>query len=135
MVYCTIHAYTQGNPDKIFRGVAGDKTICGQVDGPAKDYPYLYFYNPIYSTDLRYCVKECPYYDGSTLTQTSIYNSASYTPDGTTYDFKIKQDGSWDTAGNTAPTSAANLYIGYETSPVLDRVCIPSSAAFANALK
>lgn len=57
MVYCTIHAYTMGNPDKIFRGIAGDKTICGQVDGAAKDYPYLYFYNPIFSLDSRYCVK------------------------------------------------------------------------------
>jgi len=35
MVYCTIHAYTQGNPAKIFRGVAGDGTICGEVGGLA----------------------------------------------------------------------------------------------------
>lgn len=29
MVYCTIHAYTNGDPTKIFRGVANDGVICG----------------------------------------------------------------------------------------------------------
>lgn len=57
MVYCTIHAYINGKPTKVFRGIDRDGVICGDVDGPAKDYPYLYFFNPITSMDNRYCLK------------------------------------------------------------------------------
>jgi hypothetical protein len=48
MVYCTGVAYANGDPTRIFRGIADPTitpvTICGQDS--AADYPYLYFYNP-----------------------------------------------------------------------------------------
>lgn len=67
MVYCTIHAYTKGDPDRMFRGVAQGQVICGEVGGVAEEFPYLYFYNPVNSLDNRYCLKSCPTYqeDGS----------------------------------------------------------------------
>ena len=45
MLYCSYYAYTQGNLDNIFRGTDPDQNICGV--GGTKDYPYLYFTDPI----------------------------------------------------------------------------------------
>jgi hypothetical protein len=44
MVYCSIYAYTKGNPDLIYRGTDVDNNICGV--GNTAAYPYLYFTNP-----------------------------------------------------------------------------------------
>lgn len=45
MVYCSVFAYTSGNPFLLFRGTDPDKRICG-VD-PVASYPYVYFTNPL----------------------------------------------------------------------------------------
>lgn len=45
MVYCSYYAYSFGNISTIFRGTDPDKNICGE--GLTKDYPYLYFANPL----------------------------------------------------------------------------------------
>jgi hypothetical protein len=67
MIYCTIHAYTNGNPNRIYRGVSGTD-ICGQPGGDAENYPYVYFYNPLEDltdpTSKRKCVSACPTYSG-----------------------------------------------------------------------
>ena len=55
MVYCTIHAYLNGNPDKIYKSVGINDNICGQ-DATA-NYPYIYFYNPLEGLSSRYCMK------------------------------------------------------------------------------
>ena len=57
MIYCSIHAYTSGDPSVMYRGVDKNGDICGEEGGDAKDYPYVYFYNPIDSVDNRVCVK------------------------------------------------------------------------------
>ena len=45
MVYCSIYAYTKGNPDLIYRGTDVDNNICGL--GATANFPYLYFADPI----------------------------------------------------------------------------------------
>ena len=57
MIYVTIYAYVDGNVDVIYRGVSENKVQCGKPGGDAAKYPYLYFKNPLSSTDLRFCVK------------------------------------------------------------------------------
>lgn len=45
MVYCSIYAYTKGNPNIIYRGTDIDNNICGE--GVHNNHPYLYFTYPI----------------------------------------------------------------------------------------
>ena len=60
MIYVTIHAYVQGDIDKIYRGVDGEGHICGDKDSGTEDFPYVYFYNPSEVYQYRICVEKCP---------------------------------------------------------------------------
>ena len=55
MVYCTIHAYINGDPNKIYRSVGINSTVCGENE--TANYPYVYFYNPLEGMQSRYCMK------------------------------------------------------------------------------
>lgn len=134
MIYCTAHAYANGDPSKIYRGVSDYQQICGEKGGLAQDYPYVYFYNPLLNISNRFCVKTCPTFNGSTLTNLDCYrNDTTALPD-CAYDFWLDQNGSVS-ASSAAYSPTVNAILGYETTAVLDRVCAPSSAALTNALK
>jgi hypothetical protein len=78
MIYVTIHAYIDGNPDNIYRGVGRDNNSaieCGT--GAAKNYPYIYFYNPFHTIEDKVCVKECPSYSGNSLSDLQCYNDTT----------------------------------------------------------
>ena len=60
MIYVTIHAYVQGDIDRIYRGIDGVGNICGQKDSDTENMPYVYFYNPFDVYLYRICVDECP---------------------------------------------------------------------------
>lgn len=88
MIYVTIHGYLNGNPDKIFRAVAGDGVICGEVGGAAQLYPYAYFYQPIASMNNRVCVQTCPTWSNNALSTLSCYPSHTGLA-ACSYDFTI----------------------------------------------
>lgn len=89
MIYCTIHAYTKGDTDKIYRGIDGQGNICGDPDSPAADYPYVYFYNPQEVYQYRYCVKECPVWDGTAVPTIPIYNELTDAEETSAWDHTI----------------------------------------------
>lgn len=134
MVYCTIHAYLNGDPSKIYRGVSDYQQVCGEKGGLAQDYPYVYFYNPVFNISNRFCVKSCPTFNGTTLTALECYRNDTTTLPDCNYDVYLDQNGSVN-VGYTPYIPAGNQILGYETTSVLDRVCGPSSAALTNALK
>lgn len=57
MIYCTAHAYANGNPYDIYRGIDGDGNVCGSTGDGTTDYKYVYFYNPKDVYEYRMCVK------------------------------------------------------------------------------
>lgn len=134
MVYCTIHAYLNGDPSKIYRGVSDYQQICGEKGGLAQDYPFVYFYNPVFNISNRFCVKSCPVFNGTTLTNLECYLNDTATLPDCNYDILIDQNGSVS-AANAPYVPLTNQILGYETTNVLDRVCAPSSAALANTFK
>lgn len=134
MVYCTIHAYVNGDPSKIYRGVSDYQQICGEKGGLAQDYPYVYFYNPLFNISNRFCVKSCPVFNGTTLTNLDCYLNDTATLPNCNYTVWLDQNGSVNAAFSPY-TSGLNQIMGYETTAALDRVCAPSSAALTNALK
>jgi len=67
MVYCTIHAYLNGDPTKIYRPVSDYQQVCGEKGSVTQDYPYLYFYNPLFNISNRFCVKSCPAFENNAL--------------------------------------------------------------------
>jgi hypothetical protein len=56
MIYLTAFAYSSGNPSNIFRPIASSGTACGDVNGLASAYPYVYYSNPLEMTTRKYCV-------------------------------------------------------------------------------
>lgn len=128
MIYCTIHAYLNGDPDIIFRGIA-DNVVCGKTGGVAENFPYVYFYNPIYSTDNRVCVKTCPSFSGGSLSTLSCYTGHSVS---CSYDVTFASDGSVS-ASNSAMNSNS-IFLGYETTAVLGRLCMPSASVISDGL-
>lgn len=129
MVYCTIHAYASGDPSKIYRPVSDYQQVCGEKGSLTQDYPYLYFYNPLFEINNRFCVKSCPVYENNALKKIECYRNE--TGQDCTYSATINQNGSFSIT--RIPTKGD--IIGYETTSVLDRVCIPSPAVMTNALK
>lgn len=122
MVYMSSAAYSTGNLTKIFRATDSNGVACGDPSGVAKDYPYSYFFNPT-SGDLsnRYCVKECPYFSNGAITTIDCYGQASCN-----YALTITTSGTY-----TVNPSSTSQIIGYETSFVIDRICVPSSTVFS----
>lgn len=128
MIYVTFHAYLDGNPTNLYRGIANN-VVCGEVGGVAENYPYVYFYNPIYSTDQRVCVKTCPTFTSGSLSTVSCYAGHGVT---CSYDVTFSSDGS--VSVSTSAMNTTNYFIGYETSMAMDRICLPSSAVLAGGL-
>lgn len=128
MIYVTIHAYTNGNATALYRGIAKN-TICGEVGGNAADYPYVYFYNPIYSTDQRVCVQSCPTFSSGSLSTVSCYSGHGVS---CSYDVSFTSSGTTTVSTNTMDTSS--YFLGYETTLVMNRVCLPSSTVLTNGL-
>jgi hypothetical protein len=122
MIYISSYAYANGNLTKIFRATDSNGIACGDPTGPAANYPYAYFYNPT-TGDLtnRYCVTSCPYFSGGSLTTLSCYNQGSCT-----YALSITSSGTY----SLNPSSTTQI-IGYETSAMINRICVPSTTVFA----
>ena len=81
-------------------------------------------------------MKSCPYFDSNN----NLVLSECYTPTVnatgpgcTAYNAIITKDGNFSTG--SVPNPYNGLYIGYETTAILNRVCLPSSAVLSNALK
>lgn len=120
MVYLSAYGYANGNPSKVFRATDSNGNVCGDPSGVAANYPYAYFYNPT-SLDLsnRFCVASCPYFSSGSLTTLSCYGQTC------NYAVTITSSGTY-----TVNPSSTSVIIGYETSSVIDRVCIPSTTVF-----
>ncbi len=117
MVYLASYGYTNGNTSKIFRATDSNANVCGLPGGVAANYPYAYFYNPT-TLDLskRYCVQTCPSFVNGALSTLSCYGQANCA-----YSLTVLASGSY----STSPSSTSQI-IGYETSALIGRVCIPS---------
>jgi hypothetical protein len=127
MIYFTAIAYRNGNPTNIFRPIASN-VACGDTNGPAAAYPYVYYTNPLDMLNHRYCVASCPGLDSNGNVPTSI----QVYPNGTTITFTVTVSSS----GNAnASFTSSTVDVGYESSVVLNRICMPSSTVFANAFK
>lgn len=124
MVAISSNAYVNGNLDKIFRATDSNGVACGDPTGPAANYPYAYFFNPT-TGDLsnRYCVTACPYFSSGALTTLTCYNQANCA-----YALTVTSSGAY----SVSPSSTTQI-IGYETSSIVNRLCVPSSTAFAGA--
>lgn len=126
MIYLAAYGYSYGNVSGVFRGIDKYGNVCGK--GTLANYPYLYFSNPYATvmTDVlqnKICVSSCPSWNGSAVVPVGCTPSADCT-----YTFTYKSDGTKATGTGTAPTSSDVL--GYDSSVVADRVCIPSSSLF-----
>ena len=124
MVYFSIYGYTNGNLSKPYRATDSNGIICGEPGGVAELFPYAYFFNPT-TLDLsnRYCVVTCPSFDSTnTLSTLNCYGTTC------TYALTIDSTGSY----SVNPTTTSQI-IGYDTSALIGRVCVPSSTVFAGA--
>lgn len=131
MIYCTIHAYSQGDVDNIYRGVDGGGHICGDKDAGTLDFPYVYFYNPTAVYTYRMCVDECPELnsDGTTITTVKFWDDTTNADGGTvTWDIEIDETGEFDMT-----TVTTGQRIGYDSILTLDRVCVPDPIVLSNA--
>lgn len=130
MIYMAAYGYSVGNPYNAFRGVDKGGNQCGL--GVTSAYPYLYLINAIYDISQRNCVDACPYYDGSTVPSVNYYD---YTTPGSsgaiTYDIIYDNYGN-DIAPGT-PQASTNK-IGYDTTLVLGRLCVPNPHMFSATL-
>lgn len=59
-VFALQYAFTKGDPSRLIQPFDPDHTPCGK--GKAKDYPFIYFADPLGKHMFRdtVCVKECP---------------------------------------------------------------------------
>lgn len=133
MVYCSIYAYSFGNLSSVFRGTDSTLNICGK--GLTADYPYLYFTNPVsanmskrvYPSSLFRCVKACPSYGASpTLPVIDCFTNTDI--GSCNYDNILSSHG--DTVNPSAPGSGGFDILGYDSYPVIDRLCLPSTGTF-----
>jgi hypothetical protein len=126
MVYLAAYGYSQGNPDYVYRGIDQSGNVCGKDTYAA--YPYLYFYNPVASLmttslDNRICVDSCPVWNGTAVKQVNCLTSTQCA-----YTFTYDSSGNKVTGG-VAPTPTD--VIGYDSTGILGRICMPSSSMFA----
>ena len=125
MGYMSIYGYTNGNLSRPYRATDSSGNACGEPGGAAELYPYAYFFNPT-TLDLsnRYCVKACPYFDNSgSLTTIECYGQGSCN-----YAVTVDSSGSY-----SANPSTTTEIIGYDTSTLISRVCVPSTTVFSGA--
>lgn len=131
-----VYGYSNGNPYNAFRGVDKGGNQCGL--GATAAYPYLYLSNPIKDISDRLCVDACPYYDGTTVFAANYYNYGTPASSGAfTYDIKYDNYGNEFSPGtNAAPTTQTTGFkIGYDSTLVLSRLCVPNPNMFTNAVK
>jgi hypothetical protein len=134
MIYCTIHAYINGNPNNIYKSIGDNQRICGNSTSGTAEYPFIYFYNPLEGISSRYCMKGCPYFDiNGTLTIPECYSINITGPGCSVYHAIVQKNGNF--TGNSAPNPYNGLYIGYETKEVLNRICLPTLTVLTNALQ
>lgn len=120
MCYATGVAYNTGNPVRIFRPIATNGDVCGYPGTTAESYPYSYYANPMDMVNNRYCVASCPVGTDTSLTTSSGTVSVTV---------------NIDSSGTATPAVwNTNSKLAYDSSVILDRICIPSTAAFTNAL-
>ena len=124
MVYLTYWGYKNGDLNKPFRGVDEFGSICGDSTNTlTKQLKYIYYYNPSDSIDKRTCVSFCPSYtSGSVNTPTRTTSASASSVASWTVEY--------DTDANTAGTVNAASVVGYDTSALLGRLCVPSKAMF-----
>jgi hypothetical protein len=124
MVYMSVYGYTNGNLAKPFRATDMNGNVCGDPAGVAANFPYAYFFNPT-TLDLsnRYCVAACPSYSNGALTTLSCYGQSSCS-----YALTILSNGSY-----SVNPSSTSIIIGYETTSLISRVCVPTTTVFNNA--
>lgn len=132
MVYMAAYGYAQGNPNNIFQGIDQNLKVCGNGNYVSAGgvsyakYPYLYFTNPLSLTTLtsmRACVDSCPTWSGSAVAQVNCPDPADCAFTAT-----YNSSGSQATGSNTPPASTD--IIGYPSSAVIGRICVPSSTMF-----
>lgn len=126
MIYFTIVAYASGNPTNIFRPISTAGVACGDTSSPAASYPYVYYSNPFDMLNHRYCVASCPSLDSNGNVPTSI----QVYPSGTTVTFTVTVSSSGNANGSF---TSSNVDVGYDSSLVLNRICMPSTTVFSNA--
>ena len=111
-----------GNLSKPYRATDKNGVVCGEPGGVAEAYPYAYFYNPTtYDLSNRYCVTQCPYFSGGSLTTLSCYGTSC------SYAVTIDSSGSYSSAPSTTDI------IGYDANALIGRVCVPSATVFSGA--
>lgn len=80
----------------------------------------------------RYCLKKCPYFDSNNnivLTECYYVSGTSSGPGCAAYTITVSSN------GNISGTPGSSDYIGYESTSVIDRVCIPDIAVLNNGFK
>lgn len=136
MIYMAAYGYSVGNPYNAFRGVDKGANQCGL--GATAAYPYLYLINAIQDISQRNCVDACPYYDGTSVTPVNYYDYTTPASSGPiTYDIEYDNYGNEISPGsNLAPTAQGpTKKIGYDTTLVLGRLCVPNPYMFTNTVK
>jgi hypothetical protein len=124
MVYMSIYGYTNGNLSIPFRATDMYGNVCGAPNGVASSYPYAYFFNPTtFDLSNRYCVQSCPSYSSGTLSTLTCYNQSSCS-----YSVSIYGNGSY-----SANPASSSVIIGYPTTTLISRICVPTSSVFTNA--
>ena len=127
MVYLTIFGYMYGNTNRIFRGIDKNGNVCGLPGGVAENYPYLWFHSPTATSNFqnKVCVDVCPGFPAgsTTLSQPNCY--------GGSCTFTHTYDSSGTITPATTPTDAD--YVGYDSTALLGRACLPSSTVFTTA--
>mgnify|MGYP000866639371 FL=1 len=131
MIYLTATGYANGNPNNIFRPIAYDLSTptlvtCGDPNGPAANYPYTYYSNPLDIYTKRYCVQSCPSL-GTAQQVASPYTIYDSTGQTLTFTVFVNSTGSF----SSVPTSSDQ--IGYDSELVISRLCLPTTTVFNNA--
>lgn len=127
MIYLTAFAYANGNPSNIYRPISSSGMACGDANGLASAYPYVYYSNPLEMTTRKYCVQSCPALDsaGNMPATYPVY------PSGTTISFSITVNSN----GTASGSFTTGIDIGYDSSVAISRICLPSSTVFSAAFK
>ena len=134
MVYLAAYGYSNGNLSNIIQGIDQYTKVCGNSNYTSPggtsyaNYPYLYFTSPITTAALSYrvCVDACPSWNSATNT---IAQVNCPTASDCAYQFTYSSTGA---AYSGSGSPSANSIIGYDTTAMLGRVCIPNANMFTS---
>jgi len=130
MGYLAVYGYTKGNTYVIYRGIDQDGNVCGDLSNAATAaFPYLYLTNIYIDVARRACVASCPVYTASTNSVSSISCGVSSQCNTNTY--TATYDSSGNLISGATPTASTDV-MGYDTTLVLDRLCVPNSNMFTS---